>query len=126
MQKTDVVINSNNEVLMNLQKLSKLADSFAPNSGKLTNNKGDLGDLVDNELNKAADAINAAAERLAKLKSKPKDGYSTYELRIHDSILDAAIAVTNAIARLIKAATVTQQEIVQAGNGDARMGSTSH
>jgi huntingtin-interacting protein 1-related protein len=116
MQKTDVVINSNNEVLMNLQKLSKLVDAFAPNSGKLSN-KGDLGDLVDNELNKAADAINAAAERLAKLKSKPKDGYSTYELRIHDSILDAAIAVTNAIARLIKAATVTQQEIVQAGRG---------
>ena len=116
MQKTDVVINSNNEVLMNLQKLSKLADSFAPSSGKL-NIKGDLGDLVDNELNKAADAINAAAERLARLKSKPKDGYSTYELRIHDSILDAAIAVTNAIARLIKAATVTQQEIVQAGRG---------
>ncbi|KAH6714458.1 ANTH domain-containing protein [Leptodontidium sp. 2 PMI_412] len=116
MQKTDVVINSNNEVLMNLQKLSKLADSFAPNSGKL-NTKGDLGDLVDSELNKAADAINAAAERLARLKSKPKDGYSTYELRIHDSILDAAIAVTNAIARLIKAATVTQQEIVQAGRG---------
>jgi hypothetical protein len=92
-------------------------DAFAPNSGKLSNNKGDLGDLVDNELNKAADAINAAAERLARLKSKPKDGYSTYELRIHDSILDAAIAVTNAIARLIKAATVTQQEIVQAGRG---------
>ena len=116
-QRTEVVINSNNEVLMNLQKLSKLADSFSPNSGKLANNKGDLGDLVDNELNKAADAINAAVERLAKLKSKPRDGYSTYELRIHDSILDAAIAVTNAIARLIKAATATQQEIVQAGKG---------
>jgi hypothetical protein len=117
MQKTDVVINSMNEVQMNLQKLNKLVDSFAPNSGKLVNNKGDLGDLVDSELNKAADAISAAAARLAKLKSKPKDGYSTYELRIHDSILDAAVAVTNAIAKLIKAATVTQQEIVQAGRG---------
>jgi len=116
MQKTDVVINCNNEVLMNLQKLSKLADTFAPSSGKLSN-KGDLGELVDDELTKAANAINAAAERLARLKSKPKDGYSTYELRIHDSILDAAMAVTNAIARLIKAATTTQQEIVQAGRG---------
>jgi huntingtin-interacting protein 1-related protein len=117
LQKTDVVINSNNEVQMNLQRLNKLADSFAPQSGKLTNNRGDLGDLVDSELNKAADAIQAAVARLAKLKSKPKDGYSTYELRIHDSILDAAMAVTNAIAQLIKAATVTQQEIVQAGKG---------
>jgi hypothetical protein len=119
MQKTDVVINCMNEVQMNLQKLNKLADSFAPNSGKLTSNKGDLGDLVDNELTKAADAISAAAARLAKLKSKPKDGYSTYELRIHDSILDAAVAITNAIAKLIKAATLTQQEIVQAGRGSS-------
>ena len=117
MQKTDVVINNNNDVQMNLQKLNKLVDTFAPNSGKLANNKGDLGDLVDSELNKAADAISAAAARLAKLKSKPTDGYSTYELRIHDSILDAALAVTNAIAKLIKAATVTQKEIVEAGRG---------
>ena len=117
LQKTDVVINNNNEVQMNLQKLNKLVDTFAPNSGKLANNKGDIGDLVDSELSKAADAISAAAARLAKLKSKPTDGYSTYELRIHDSILDAAMAVTNAIAKLIKAATVTQKEIVEAGRG---------
>ena len=118
-QRTEVVINCMNEVQVNLQKLNKLADSFAPNSGKLSNNKGDLGDLVDSELTKAADAISAAAARLAKLKNKPKDGYSTYELRIHDSILDAAVAITNAIARLIKAATETQQEIVQAGRGSS-------
>ncbi|CAG8980106.1 hypothetical protein HYALB_00013556 [Hymenoscyphus albidus] len=116
-QKLETVIGLMGEVHRNLQGLNKLVDSFAPNSGKLMNNKGDLGDLVDSELNKAADAISAAAARLAKLKSKPKDGYSTYELRIHDSILDAAMAVTTAIARLIKAATVTQQEIVQAGRG---------
>jgi len=118
-QRTEVVINCMNEVQVNLQKLNKLADSFSPNSGKLSNNKGDLGDLVDSELTKAADAISAAAARLAKLKNKPKDGYSTYELRIHDSILDAAVAITNAIARLIKAATETQQEIVQAGRGSS-------
>lgn len=119
MQKTDVVINNNNDVQMNLQKLNKLVDAIAPNSGKLTSGKGDLGDLVDNELNKAADAIAAAVARLTKLKNKPTDGYTTYELRIHDSILDAAMAVTNAIARLIKAATATQQEIVQAGRGSS-------
>lgn len=116
-QKTDVVINSNNDVLINLQKLSKLVDLFVPSSVKLAASKEDLGDLVESELNKAADAINAAVERLSKLKSKPTDGYSTYELHIHESILDAAIAVTNAIGKLIKAATATQQEIVQAGRG---------
>ena len=119
MQKTDVVINNNHEVQMNLQKLSKLADAFAPNSGKLTNVKGDLGDIVDQELTNAAKAIEAAAERLNKLAKKPRDGYSTYELKIHDSILEAAIAVTNAIAQLIKAATASQQEIVKEGRGSS-------
>lgn len=117
-QKTDVVINSNNDVQMNFQKLNKLVETFAP-AGRLANNKGDIGDLVDSELTKAADAIAAAAARLAKLKNKPRDGYSTYELKVHDSILDAAMAITTAIAQLIKAATVTQQEIVQAGRGSS-------
>ncbi|KAJ5110933.1 hypothetical protein N7532_001468 [Penicillium argentinense] len=114
--KTDVVINNNLEVQRDLQTLSKLVESFTPKSSKITTN-GDLGDLVDSELTKAADAIDAAAQRLAKLKNKPRDGYSTYELRINDSILAAAIAVTTAIAELIKAATVSQQEIVREGRG---------
>ncbi|KAI9715416.1 MAG: sla2 Src-like adaptor 2 [Chrysothrix sp. TS-e1954] len=118
LQKTDVVINNNNEVQMNLQKLSKLADAFAPKN-KLTNTSGDLGDLVDREMGNAAAAIDAATERLTKLMNKPRDSYSTYELKIHDSILNAAIAVTNAIAQLIKAATASQQEIVTAGRGSS-------
>ncbi|KAI9715897.1 MAG: hypothetical protein M1812_005717 [Candelaria pacifica] len=120
LQQTDLVINNNNEVQMNLQKLSKLADAFAPKSGKITNTSGDLGDLVDREMTNAAAAIEAATERLTKLMKKPKDlNYSSYELRIHESILQAAIAVTNAIAQLIKAATASQQEIVREGRGSS-------
>ena len=118
LKKTDVVINNNHEVLMNLQKLSKLVDTFAPKSSKITGT-GDLGDIVDRELSNAANAIEAAAQRLANLKNKPRDGYSTYELRIHDSILEASIAVTSAIAELIKAATASQQEIVREGRGSS-------
>ncbi|KAI1910783.1 sla2 Src-like adaptor 2 [Ophidiomyces ophidiicola] len=118
LQKTDVVINNNHEVAVNLQRLSKLVDAFAPKSTKLSA-AGDLGDLVDRELSNAANAIEAAAARLAKLKKKPRDGYSTYELRIHDSILEASIAVTNAIAELIRAATASQQEIVREGRGSS-------
>ncbi|KAF2440745.1 ANTH-domain-containing protein [Karstenula rhodostoma CBS 690.94] len=114
--KFNVVVNNNAEVLRNLQSLSKLADAFAPKS-KITNASGDLGELVEDELTKAANAIDAAVERLSKLKNKPRDQFSTYELKIHDSILDAAIAVTNAIAQLIKAATESQKEIVREGRG---------
>ncbi|KAE8351483.1 cytoskeleton assembly control protein Sla2 [Aspergillus coremiiformis] len=116
--KTDIVINNNLEVQRDLQSLSKLVDAFAPQSTKISTN-GDLGDLVDQELTKAADAIDAAAARLAKLKKKPRDGFSTYELRINDVIVEAAIAVTNAIAELIKAATESQQEIVREGRGSS-------
>nr|AVP71788.1 cytoskeleton assembly control protein SLA2 [Juglanconis juglandina] len=118
MQKTDVVVNSMNDVQLNLQKLNKLVETFAPGFGKLAN-KGDLGELVENELSKAADAIAAAAARLTKLRNKPRDGYSTYELKVNDSILDAAMAITDAIARLIKAAAATQEEIVTAGRGSS-------
>ncbi|KAK5123250.1 sla2 Src-like adaptor 2 [Cryomyces antarcticus] len=118
LQKTDVVINNNNEVQVQLQRLSKLADAFAPRS-KITSASGDLGDLVDREMTNAAAAIDAATERLTKLMNKPRDAYSTYELKIHDSILEAAIAVTNAIAQLIKAATASQQEIVKEGRGSS-------
>ncbi|KAL4930217.1 putative cytoskeleton assembly control protein Sla2 [Aspergillus undulatus] len=118
LQKADVVINNNSEVQRDLQALSKLVDGFAPKSSRLLTN-GDLGDLVDQELTKAADAIDAAVQRLAKLKSKPRDGFSTYELKINDAILEAAIAVTGAIAELIKAATASQQEIVREGRGSS-------
>ncbi|KAI9781085.1 MAG: sla2 Src-like adaptor 2 [Geoglossum umbratile] len=118
--KTDHVITANNEVQINLQKLSKLAEAFAPRSGKITNASGDIGDLVDRELTNAASAIDAATERLTKLKNKPKDAsYSTYDLKIHGVILEAAIAVTSAIAQLIKAATASQQEIVAQGKGSS-------
>jgi hypothetical protein len=93
-QKTDVVVNSNNDLQMNLQKLNKLIETFAPGFGMLAN-KGDLGEIVDQELSKAADAIAAAAARLTKLMNKPRDCYSTYELKVHDSILDAALTTVD-------------------------------
>ncbi|EME38649.1 hypothetical protein DOTSEDRAFT_75415 [Dothistroma septosporum NZE10] len=118
LQKTDVVINKNNDVQVALNNLSKIADAFAPKS-KVTSQTGDLGEIVDREMMNAAKAIDAATERLAKLMNKSREGYSTYELKIHDSILEAAIAVTNAIAKLIKAATASQQEIVNQGRGSS-------
>lgn len=118
MQKTDVVIGKNNDVQVALNQLSKLADAFAPKT-KLTSQSGDLSEVVDREMTNAAKAIEAATEKLTKLMNKPRDQYSTYELKIHDSILEAAIAVTNAIAQLIRAATASQQEIVNQGRGSS-------
>ncbi|KAJ7849490.1 I/LWEQ domain-containing protein, partial [Mycena olivaceomarginata] len=56
--------------------------------------------------------------------SRPRDSsrFSALDLQVHDSILAAAMAtmaITNTIARLIKAATDSQQEIVNEGRGSS-------
>lgn len=85
-QKMDIVVSSNLEVQKNLQKLTKLAEQFVQGAD-LSKATGDIGDLVDNELSKVAQAIDAAAARLAQLMKKPKDpGFSTFEVRIHEYV----------------------------------------
>jgi hypothetical protein len=52
-------------------------------------------------------------------RSKDSSRYSALDLQVHDSILSAAMAITQAIARLIKAATESQEEIVAQGKGSS-------
>ncbi|KAK9459953.1 ANTH domain-containing protein [Lipomyces oligophaga] len=122
-QRTDRVITNNMDVQTLLQRLSKMAESFAPPKGRrgpgngLFEN-GDIGELVDREMSNAADAIAKAAARLNQLMTKPKNPeLSAFDMKIHDAILAAAVAVTNAVAALIKAATESQREIVAQGQG---------
>ncbi|KAF3941388.1 Talin-A [Dactylella cylindrospora] len=118
-KKTDIVLSGNHDVHQNLQKLSKLTEGFAPKGGNIANQGGDLGDLVDRELGNAAAAIEAAAARLNKMKAKSREAYSTFPLEVHDSILASAIAITTAIAALLRAATESQKEIVAEGKGSS-------
>jgi len=118
-QRPDAVIQSNMEVQEALQRLTKLTDAFAPKN-KLDLANGDIGELVDREMRNAAQAIAQATQKLTELRSRPKDpNFSSIDLQVHDAILAAAIAITNAIAQLIQAATDTQQEIVAQGRGSA-------
>lgn len=115
---TELVIGQNIEVQQNLQRLSDIAEKMAPKAGHIVNGSKDLGDLVDNELAKVASAITQATQRLTELMAKPKDAkFSTFDVQVNEAILAAAIAVTSAIAALIRAATECQQEIVAQGRG---------
>lgn len=117
-EKTDQVITYNIEVQQHLQTLSQVAEKLAPRAGTHINGSGDLGDKVDREMEKAAEAIASANAKLNELLSRPKDPkFSAFDLKIHEAILAAAIAVTTAIAALIKAASDCQQEIVAQGRG---------
>lgn len=118
-QRTAVAMRNNGEVRNALTKLSESVESIIPKGKSLTKTSGDLGDLVEQEMLGAAKAIEAATQRLQQLMVRPRDSgrSSAVDLQVHDSILSAAMAITNAIARLIKAATESQQEIVAQGRG---------
>ena len=117
-QRTSVAMRNNGEVRTALTKLSESVEAIIPKGKSLTKTaSGDIGDLVEQEMLGAAKAIEAATQRLQQLIARPHDRFSAVDLQVHDSILAAALAITNAIGRLIKAATDSQQEIVAQGKG---------
>ncbi|KAI9293056.1 hypothetical protein K502DRAFT_335785 [Neoconidiobolus thromboides FSU 785] len=87
---------------------------------EIKNSMEDLGDLVEREMLNAAKAIEEATMKLSTLMNKPMDPkLTTIDRQVHSSILDSAMAITNAIAHLIKCATASQQEIVTQGKGSS-------
>jgi hypothetical protein len=118
-QRPSVTMRNSGEVRSALTKLSESVESIIPKGKSLAKTDGDIGDLVEQEMLGAANAIAAATQRLQQLMARPRDTgrSSAVDLQVHDSILSAALAITNAIARLIKAATESQQEIVAQGKG---------
>jgi hypothetical protein len=118
-QRADIATRNNVEARSALGKLSEMLDKLIPKGKSATAGvKGDLGDIVEREMANAAQAIEAATQRIQELMARPKDSrYGAVDLQVHDSILASALAITNAIARLIQAATESQQEIVAQGKG---------
>ncbi|TFK56684.1 cytoskeleton assembly control protein [Heliocybe sulcata] len=121
-QRKEVATRNNAEIRGALTKLSESIDSLLPKGqAAISKTNGDIGDLVEQEMLGAAKAIEAATQRLQELMARPRDTgrFSAVDLNVHDSILAAALAITNAIARLIQAATESQQEIVNKGKGSS-------
>lgn len=124
MAQKEAAVRNGSEVRSALTKLSETVDTIVPKGGKagaLLKASGDLGNLVEQEMMGAAKAIEAATQRLQQLMARPRDSsrFSAVDLQVHDSILAAAMAITSAIARLIQAATESQQEIVAQGKGSS-------
>ncbi|KAJ7751284.1 ANTH domain-containing protein [Mycena maculata] len=118
-QRKEAAMRNGAEARGALTKLSEVVDGLVPKGTKgLARANGDIGDIVEQEMSSAARAIELATQRLQELMSRPRDR-SAVDLQVHDSILAAAMAITSAIARLIKAATDSQQEIVNQGKGSS-------
>lgn len=120
MQKEEIALRSNAEARGALSKLSETVESLRPKGqASLAKANGDIGDIVASEMAAAARAIESATQRIQSMMARPKDSskYSVLDVQVHDAILEAALAITNAIGRLIQAATISQQEIVAEGKG---------
>ncbi|KAI9352888.1 I/LWEQ domain-containing protein [Obelidium mucronatum] len=99
------------DAIMGLLGISPVLENISPKDS-LDAAGGDLGDLVEREMQSAAKAIEDAARRLEELMARPP---GSFDINVHQAVLASAMALTNAISQLIRCATVCQQEIVQHG-----------
>lgn len=122
-QRKDIALRNNVEARGALGKLSEVVDSLVAKNkgGALAKANGDIGDIVEQEMLGAARAIEDATQRLKEMMSRPRDTsrFNAVDVQVHDTILASALAIANAIARLIRAATDSQQEIVAQGKGSS-------
>lgn len=117
---SELVIALNAEMQQSLQTITDHVEKMLPRTtGIDAKNDRDLGNTVDNEMAKVASAVEDAVQKLTGLLSKPRDPkFSTFDVQVNQAILYAAIAVTSAVAALIKAAIECQAEIVANGRGN--------
>ena len=117
----DVALRNNAEVRGALSKLSESIEKLIPKkAGNLARTNGDIGDIVSQEMANAARAIEEATIKIQNLMAREKGSkYNAVDVQVHDSILQATLAITNAIGRLIQAATQSQEEIVREGKGSS-------
>ncbi|KAI8921078.1 ANTH domain-containing protein [Powellomyces hirtus] len=111
------IVGLSKETQHQLGRMSTMIEKLVVN--KLDEKKDNLEDEVEKSMKSAAQAIEEAARRLEALLNKPREGA---DLDVHSAILQSAIAITSAIAMLIKRATETQQEIVAHGRGSTTTG----
>lgn len=118
-QRPEVVSQGNIRVQEALLKLSTKTEDLilaGADINKLA--EGEVGDLVEQEMSNAARAIEEATAKIQALMQRPANPeFSATDIQVNELILKSVLALTNAIANLIKCATASQQEIVSQGRG---------
>jgi myosin heavy subunit len=113
--KIDKVIDCNLLVQTSLQSLGNFVDSLRTKSSlniKLEN----LDDIVEKEMQETALAVEQASKFLYDLLKNPRIQGANIE--IHEALIAAAKAVTDAVTFLVTAAVESQKEIVSKGRGN--------
>lgn len=117
----EIALRNNAEARNALSKLAETVEKLVPKAKTtLAQANGDIGDIVSQEMQNAARAIEEATQRIQSLMARPKGPkYNALDVQVHDAILEATLVITNAIGRLIQAATESQEEIVREGKGSS-------
>jgi hypothetical protein len=121
-QRPEVVIQGDMRVQEALTRLSQKTEDLILTGATDVNKmaEGEVGDLVEQEMSKAARAIEEASAKIQDLMRRPANpAFSATDIQVHQLILNSVLALTNAIANLIKCATASQQEIVSQGRGSS-------
>lgn len=120
-QRSNVAMQQNGLASEALGRLAGAAQGLIASGQQVGAPGGDLGDLIEREMMSAATTIEQATLRLQALLGRDKSSsrYSTTELQVHDTILEAAMAIMKAIGGLIRSATASQEEIVARGRGSS-------
>lgn len=88
---------------------------------KVNIDKGDVGEMLENELGAMENAIEEAAIRIAKLWDNSKRSETGVKLEVNEKVLDSCTALMKAIIELIKKAKMLQEEIVYRGKGSGKL-----
>ncbi len=106
-------------------QIQELNDLMAKINSELTDllpkvhdiNNAEIGDLIDQEMNKTSEAIESAVLSLELLINKSRENETGVKLEVNDKILDACTSLMKAIKILIIKAQDLQKEIVAQGRG---------
>ena len=117
-QRTNVAVQQNAQVSTALGRLADSAQSLVGQRPSQLQG-GELGDIIEREMISVASTIEQATQRLQTLlgRDRTSSRYTPTELQVHDTILEAAMAIMRAIGVLIRASTESQEEIVARGRG---------
>ena len=112
--KIDAVIDGNFELQTILKNLIQFVETLRSDTG-IMKFKGNLEDLVNDEMAQTAQTISLASQFLNDLMSNA----NIYggNLEVHEMLLASAKLVTEAVEGLIKASVESQKEIVAKGKG---------
>ncbi|ORZ41615.1 ANTH domain-domain-containing protein [Catenaria anguillulae PL171] len=100
-----------------IQRLAGVIEKLVKSKSSVMAAGANLETLVDNEMQAASRAIEEASAKLQALLSTPLLDASPAQVQVNSAILAAAMALIQAIANLIRCATLTQQEIAAHGKG---------